>query len=212
MKILHQAWATLGHSWVTLGRFRGKLGPILGRLGALLGHLWGTSGALWADWSGLGRVLVGIRVNGDLDPVGIVLFRNDRRGKVVLLPVPIEIGKACAGAFADVDERKDVEDVRITGVAVAQGLTRDDNAITSFRACFIPNVIRTDVDITRPCEITKRHMCLRKKFWIHQRLIVARPKIRRTVKYGNASALECHFDEVVINCPCLFQCLKVLHI
>jgi hypothetical protein len=47
----------------------------------------------------------------------MVLFRNDRRGKVVLLPVPVEIGKARAGAFADVDERKDVEDVRITGVA-----------------------------------------------------------------------------------------------
>ena len=38
--------------------------------------------------------MVGIRVNGDLDPVGIVLFRDDRRGELVLLPVPVEISEA----------------------------------------------------------------------------------------------------------------------
>ena len=35
----------------------------------------------------------------------------------MFLPVPVEIGKAHAGTFADVDEGEDVEDVRISGVA-----------------------------------------------------------------------------------------------
>ena len=35
----------------------------------------------------------------------------------MFLPVPVEIGKAHAGAFANVDEGEDVEDMRIAGVA-----------------------------------------------------------------------------------------------
>lgn len=65
----------------------------------------------------IGRALVGIRVNGNLDPIGIVFLRDDRFRKAVFLPVPVKIGKAHAGAFANVDEGEDVEDVRISGVA-----------------------------------------------------------------------------------------------
>ena len=74
-RVLVGSWATLGHFWGTLGRFLGTLGPI-------------------------GRALDGIRVNGDLDSVRIVLFRDDRFGEVVLLPMSVEIGKARAGTFA----------------------------------------------------------------------------------------------------------------
>ena len=35
----------------------------------------------------------------------------------MFLPVPVKIGKAHTGAFANVDEGEDVEDVRISGVA-----------------------------------------------------------------------------------------------
>ena len=62
-------------------------------------------------WPGLGRVLVGIRVYGDLDPVGIVFFRDGRIGKIVFLPVPVEIGKTRARAFADVDKGEGIKGV-----------------------------------------------------------------------------------------------------
>ena len=91
-RVLVGSWVTLGHSWGTLGRFLGTLGPI-------------------------GRALAGIRVDSDLDSVGIVFLRDDRFRKAMFLPVPVEIGKAHAGAFADVDEGEDVEDMRIAGVA-----------------------------------------------------------------------------------------------
>lgn len=87
-----KGWVDLGHSWDTLGRFWSTLGPI-------------------------SRALVGIRVNGNLDPIGIVFFRDDRFRKAVFLPVPVKIGKAHAGTFANVDEGEDVENVRISGVA-----------------------------------------------------------------------------------------------
>ena len=57
--------------------------------------------------------MVEIRVNGDLDPVGIVFFRNDQFRKAVLLPMPVEIGEACTGTFADSDQGKDVEPLRV---------------------------------------------------------------------------------------------------
>ena len=72
------SWATLGHFWGILGRFGGTLGPI-------------------------GRALVGICVDGDLDPVGIVFLRDNRLREAVFLPVSVKIGKAHAGAFANVD-------------------------------------------------------------------------------------------------------------
>ena len=71
-----------------------------------MGHFWGTFNCLLGHLGLISRVLDGIRVNGNLDPVRIELFRDGRLGKVVLLPMSVEIGKARAGAFADVDECK----------------------------------------------------------------------------------------------------------
>ena len=134
--LLGHSWGTLGallgHSWGTLGQFWSRLRPILGRTGANLGHFWGTLGALLGHLGLIGRVLDGIRVYGNLDPVGVELFRDGRFGKVVLLPMPVEIGKARAGAFADVDECKDVENMRIARVAGSafhgHGLVHSENA------------------------------------------------------------------------------------
>ena len=55
--------------------------------------------------------MVRIRVNGNLDPVGIVLFRDGRLGKIVFLPMTVEIGKARARAFADVDKGEGIKGV-----------------------------------------------------------------------------------------------------
>ena len=130
----------LGHFGGTLGRFWGTFGALLGHFWGTLGRFWGTFGALLGhfgrilvgSWTGLGRVLVGIRVYGNLDPVGIVLFRDGRFGEIVFLPMSVEIGKARTGAFADVDKGEDIEDVRIARIAGSalhgHGLVHPENA------------------------------------------------------------------------------------
>ena len=63
----------------------------------LFGHSWDTLGPIR-------RALVGIRVNGNLDPIWIVFLRDDRLREAVFLPVSVKIGKAHAKTFADIDK------------------------------------------------------------------------------------------------------------
>lgn len=120
-RVLVGFWATLGHFWGTLGRFLGTLGPI-------------------------GRALVGIRVDSDLDSVGIVFLRDDRFKKAVFLPVPVKIGKAHAGPFADVDEGEDVENVRISRISGVAGSALHGNRLVDAENARIGENIFPDVN------------------------------------------------------------------
>lgn len=126
-------------SWSGLGRVLGHLGALLGHLGPFLGHS-------WADWPCFGRALAGIRVDSDLDSVGIVFLRDDRFKKAVFLPVPVKIGKAHAGPFADVDEGEDVENVRISRISGVAGSALHGNRLVDAENARIGENIFPDVN------------------------------------------------------------------
>ena len=81
---------------------------LLSSLLSILGSPWATLGSPWVDWSGLGRVLVGLCTgivrNGLVWFCGnvhkcllrIKLLADDRSGKSMLVPERIEIAQPCA--------------------------------------------------------------------------------------------------------------------
>ena len=58
-------------------------------------------------------------LHGDGHLVGIVGFRDGGLGVTGFLPAGEEVGESHAGTLADVDEREDVEDLHVAGIAIA---------------------------------------------------------------------------------------------
>ena len=57
-------------------------------------------------------------LHGDGHLVGIVGFRDGGLGVTGFLPAGEEVGESHAGTLADVDEREDVEDLHVAGIAI----------------------------------------------------------------------------------------------